>query len=192
MALDSANMNFFINLEQKQMNENKYIHDVFISYARHDGKIKDRIIRFTNMLKEEIKKRGKHDFSVFIDIEGIHFGDPFNPVIMEAIGNSNIFISLVTEFYLRSDFCQKEFNEFYNILDQDKRRKIIPILWNNNGIETCSETDFYKKLSELHRVDFVEPYPIRKEINKEPTPQVVTDAIGLLADRICEILDCYA
>ncbi|MFO1433826.1 MAG: toll/interleukin-1 receptor domain-containing protein [Candidatus Competibacteraceae bacterium] len=170
------------------MKQRTYRYDAFISYARHDGKIDNRVATLVNLLKEKVLMLGASDFNVFLDIEGIPVGEAFNYVILQALKESQILISIITESYLRSKYCQLEFNEFRKFMENDQQRKIIPVLWNDNGIYTCVNTNFYKDLFKLNILSFTEPHPVRKEINKRPIPEEAEKALAILAATIRSIL----
>lgn len=163
-------------------------YDVFISYSRHDGKIDKRMETLVDIVKQKVLARGVTDFNFFIDTEDIPYGEVFKHVILQAIKQSQILVPIVTESYLRSRYCQFEFDEFHKQLKKDQQRKVIPILWNDNGIHTCANTEFYKNLFELNMLRFTEPHPVRKEINKNPISDEVEKAVAILADTISSIL----
>ncbi len=170
------------------MEQRTYSYDAFISYARHDGKIDYRVEALVNILKEKVMGLGTPRFNVFLDVEGIPYGEAFNRVILQAIKESQILVPIVTESYLRSKYCSLEFDEFRKWLKDDQKRKIVPVLWNDNGIHTCANTDFYRNLFELNMAKFTKPHPVRKEINKRPIPEQADKAIAILAHRINDIL----
>lgn len=165
----------------------RYSYDAFVSYARHDGKIDDRVETLVNVLKEKAMRLGARHFDVFIDVKGIPYGEAFKLVILRDIKQSQILVPIVTESYLRSEYCHFEFDEFRKLL-HDQQRKIVPVMWNENGIHTCASTDFYRSLFELNMVMFATPHPVRKEINKRPIPEQAEKAVSMLAERISNIL----
>lgn len=171
------------------MNKPLYDYDVFISYARHDGEIDDRVMALVDILKEKARNRSSKDLKVFIDVEGIPYGEAFDNVIFQALTRSQILVAVVTESYLRSKYCQLEFEAFEKQTKKDSRKKIVPILWNNNGIQTRSETDFYEKLFLLNMANFTKPHPVRKEIKKSKLTEDVNMSIDILVNRIIDVLN---
>jgi len=107
------------------MEQRTYSYDAFISYARHDGKIDYRVEALVNILKEKVMGLGTPRFNVFLDVEGIPYGEAFNCVILQAIKESQILVPIVTESYLRSKYCSLEFDEFRKWLKDDHKRKIV-------------------------------------------------------------------
>lgn len=110
------------------MEQRTYRYDAFISYARHDGEIDNRVGVLVNVLKEMVLGLGTPHFNVFIDVEGIPYGEAFKRVILGALKQSQILVPIVTESYLRSKYCYLEFYEFRKLLQDDQQRKILPVL----------------------------------------------------------------
>ncbi|MCC8160866.1 MAG: TIR domain-containing protein [Oscillospiraceae bacterium] len=77
---------------------------IFISYA-HDDAVMAR--KITEFLQNE-------GFEVWIDYNGIRAGGEFNDKIAQAIYNSSLFISLVSNTYISKPFCGKEIEYAHN------------------------------------------------------------------------------
>lgn len=87
--------------------------DVFISYARSDGK------HYATTLKNQLASM---DISCFIDYEKVYAGDVLNTTLKRAIRKSTVFVLVGTPNARNSDFVQLEINEARRI-----KSPIIPI-----------------------------------------------------------------
>ncbi len=91
-------------------------HDVFISYAHIDNQ-PDRegergwVESFERALKLRLLKRFGREVGVWRDPE-LARSQRFDPVIQAAVEGSAIMISLISESYLASDYCQQEMRWF--------------------------------------------------------------------------------
>lgn len=85
---------------------------IFISYARKD---KDEVYPIV----EELKDNG---LDCWIDLNGIETGSQFKDIIISAIDSCSVFLYMLSENTLKSEWCQKE----YNYANGDK--KIYPVL----------------------------------------------------------------
>jgi hypothetical protein len=93
-----------------------YDHDVFVSYAHIDNR-PDRegergwVESFERALKLRLLKRFGREVGVWRDPE-LARSQQFDPVIESAVRGSAIMISLISQSYLTSDYCQQELQWF--------------------------------------------------------------------------------
>lgn len=116
----------YIMLIIRRVNPKQYI---YVSYTSADKETVDCIVQ---MLDEELKRISKYRFEILTS-DNIPFGSDIHKTMREYIEKANIVLVVVSENYLRSEWCNQEFVSFCNM---DK--KIIPIV-----------TESYSHLSEL-------------------------------------------
>ncbi len=74
-------------------------YDIFLSYSHDDKEIVEKI---ACLLKED-------GFSCWIDSDILRAGDQYNPIIMNAIANSSVFIAFLSKHYVYKKYCPLEF-----------------------------------------------------------------------------------
>lgn len=116
----------YIMLIIRRVNPKQYI---YVSYTSADKETVDCIVQ---MLDEELKRISKYRFEILTS-DNIPFGSDIHKTMREYLEKANIVLVVVSENYLRSEWCNQEFVSFCNM---DK--KIIPIV-----------TESYSHLSEL-------------------------------------------
>lgn len=116
----------YIMLIIRRVNPKQYI---YVSYTSADKETVDCIVQ---ILDEELKRISKYRFEILTS-DNIPFGSDIHKTMREYLEKANIVLVVVSENYLRSEWCNQEFVSFCNM---DK--KIIPIV-----------TESYSHLSEL-------------------------------------------
>jgi hypothetical protein len=72
-------------------------------------------------------------FSVFIDVEGIPYGEAFPKLSYGLLRNRNyLFVLSRNRIYIVSI----TFGEFRKLIKHNQQRHIVLVLWNDNGIHT--------------------------------------------------------
>jgi hypothetical protein len=125
-------------------------HDVFISYA-HDDNIPDRegekgwIERFTQQLAIRLLKRFGEPVDIWRD-PALKRAQLFDRVIEKAVQGAGVMISLITNRYLRSAYCQQEIKWFCDKVKQepcglivDDYVRVFPVLLYNIPPESWPE-----------------------------------------------------
>jgi hypothetical protein len=115
--------------------ESKY--DIFVSYARKDG-------RYAHELSDNLKGlKTAISFSVFIDKEELRAGDDLKNKIEGALHSSSIFIIIATPYYFASDWAfPREFPLIKTAVVASAEKRIITLVY--------EECDF---LLEYHRLN---------------------------------------
>ncbi|RZB61997.1 TMV resistance protein N isoform B [Glycine soja] len=93
-------------------------YDVFLSFRGEDTRH-----AFTGHLYKALHDKGIH---TFIDDEKLQRGEEITPALMEAIQDSRVAITVLSERYASSSFC---LDELATILDQRKRLLVIPVFY---------------------------------------------------------------
>lgn len=115
-------------------------HDVFVSYAHIDN-IPDRedekgwVERFDSQLRVRLLKRFGDEVEVWRDDRRLGRAEKFDDVIEQAISSSGIMVALITNRYLKSDYCALEINGFDDQIRDEPETKdhprIFPVLLYN-------------------------------------------------------------
>jgi len=93
-------------------------YDVFLSFRGEDTRH-----AFTGHLYKALHDKGIH---TFIDDEKLQRGEEITRALMEAIQDSRVAITVLSERYASSSFC---LDELATILDQRKRLLVIPVFY---------------------------------------------------------------
>lgn len=110
----------------RRVNPKQYI---YFSYAIENEEIANDII---SLLDEELKKKALYRFEILTP-KSISYGFDMRKTIQEYIAKSKMVIVIVSESYLKSNWCQEEFTTLIN-----DNKRIIPIV-----------TDSYEQLSRM-------------------------------------------
>ena len=109
-------------------------HDVFISYAHGDDEVSDWVKDFAKHLEKELKNQLciKEDRSTAVDV--VVWKDNKLPQqgnlserLKHEIKASSFFLVIMSELYLRSEWCEKEGAMFVNFLKDKSELKIFII-----------------------------------------------------------------
>lgn len=106
----------YLLLVIKRINPKKYI---YISYANMDKEIAEKV---SSILNAQFKTLSKYRFEI-LTADSIPFGKDMYATMQENMSKSNIVIIIVSQAYLHSEWCIKEFT---TICEKDKL--IIPIV----------------------------------------------------------------
>lgn len=105
---------------------------IFWSYARNDWEHPaDRPIleHAKSVLQAEVRSvLGDRGADIIREVEFVQSGDDWDPVILEAVRTSDIFVALVSPSWLRSAYCTKEFATFREVeVSLPRPQRIVPI-----------------------------------------------------------------
>jgi hypothetical protein len=89
----------------------KFSHDVFISYAHVENKIDSWVSEFHRYLNKELVSRSGHEIRMWRDPR-MGPGVSWNAEMIEAARDSAVFVPILSEAWLGSDGCQREFQAF--------------------------------------------------------------------------------
>lgn len=108
--------------------------DIFISYAQVDNEPLDycgREVRWVNYLKKQLQKRVDQklgrisDCKIWMDLDDLAGNDAVTPTIETAIQNTAALVIVLSDGYLRSEWCRKEIRGFAQTASADGRLFVI-------------------------------------------------------------------
>ena len=111
--------------------------DVYISYRSTHKQF---------VVGELLPRLRSAEISVFVDTEQLQGGDIIDKKLEDGVRASRILLIVLTKNYAESPYLQRERELFLELIKDDQRRKIIPIVLEDGPIPT--EINFY------FRVDF--------------------------------------
>ncbi|WP_114324840.1 toll/interleukin-1 receptor domain-containing protein [Candidatus Colwellia aromaticivorans] len=108
--------------------------DIFISYAQVDNEPLDycgREVRWVNYLKKQLQKRVDQklgrisDCKIWMDLDDLAGNDAVTPTIKTAIDNTAALVIVLSDGYLKSEWCRKEIRGFVEAASADGRLFVI-------------------------------------------------------------------
>ena len=145
----------YVILIIKRINPKQYI---YVSSTQADSETVECIVQ---MLEEELKKASKYRFEILTP-NSIPFGSDIQKTMSEYLEKSNIVFVIVSENYLMSERCNREF-----ITISAMKKKIIPIV-----------TESYSQLSQLsHNISNIKSL----SISDCKTPEDFANKMHILA-----------
>lgn len=105
-------------------------YQAFLSYSRKDAGVDAELINhFSSTLQELMNVRlSKCSFEVFKDVDKIRLGEYWSERLEKAIRESHFLIVLLSPSWIRSEWCRKEFKNFFDLEARRGGQYIIPIL----------------------------------------------------------------
>lgn len=107
---------------------------IFISYARKDS---DEVYPIVDMLES-------NGFKCWIDKDGIESGDQFKSIIIKAINESEVFLYMLSDNAVNSEWVKKEFGHATR-----KQKRIIPIF-----LKGASQNDYI--MFDFSHIDYID------------------------------------
>ena len=94
---------------------------VFLSYSHHNGVVATGIRR---ALEAE-------SISVWYAPDVLRVGEEFNPIIRSAVDRAQVFVPLITDNYVSSQWCADEIRQFRSRMENDSSSQllILPLLY---------------------------------------------------------------
>jgi hypothetical protein len=134
-------------------------------------------------LQREVRElRGKDDFEIFQDRDGIGWGDVWRDSIQKVAGECLCIIPVVTERYFTSEVCQEELNLFSS---RQQKGIILPLLYmKSKSLEGDSDC---ARLLRAH--NYVDLTHLR---NSDTTGEPYRRAIAELAEKLNAAIDKIA
>ena len=158
----------------------------FWSYVHADNEDEDgRILRLADRLRAEFAVLTAASLELFVDREGINWGDEWRRRIDEALEVTTFFIPIVTPRYFRSPECRKElltFGGHAQSLGLDEL--LLPIYWVEvPGLNEESDDEAKALVARMQRADW-RGLRLADEQSAE-----YRQAVNKLAQRLAEIAD---
>ncbi len=138
-------------------------YDLFISYSRHDNS-DGRITQLVERIKSDFEAFANRPLELFFDIsieDGIKGMEDWRLKILKGLRESRMLIACLSPSYLRSEYCEWEFNEYikHEISRAFFGDGIAPIYfveipgWTDNDFEH-NRTDWIAELHHRQHFDF--------------------------------------
>jgi TIR domain len=147
----------------------------FWSYAHDDNKLDDgAILKLANMLSEEFDLLAGEPLELFIDRDGIDWGDLWRERINSALAQTTFLIPIITPRYFRQPECRRELQEFAaKAKGLGTEELLLPILYvKPQGFAEDSSDDLVALVAKTQYVDWQENRLLesnsrayRKEVN---------------------------
>lgn len=109
----------------------RFEHDIFLSYRHIDAPPDPWIEQFCDKLARELTTR-LNRVDIWRDTSDLRFGDNWNKEIEQAVSSAAIFIAVLTENYLDSVVCAREFDLYLRRSSHDASNGVesvvVPVL----------------------------------------------------------------
>ncbi|CAI0418004.1 unnamed protein product [Linum tenue] len=121
-------------------------YEVFLSFRGPDTRhqITDILFRFLVHLK----------IHTFKDDDELRTGEGIWPSLVKAIGQSKIYVPILSKSYAHSRWCLKELVEIVENMRQDKRRIVLPIFYMVDPRDVRHQTGPYRDAFREHEKNF--------------------------------------
>ncbi|CAN1145632.1 Disease resistance protein L6 [Linum perenne] len=118
-------------------------YDVFLSFRGPDTRhnVTDIIYRFLSKLK----------IRTFKDDDELRKGEGIWPNLVQAIGQSKVYVLIISEHYAHSKWCLKELVEIVQQHKQDKEHIILPIFYMVDPGDVRHQTGPYQSAFQQHK-----------------------------------------
>ena len=155
-------------------------YDIFLSYAHADAKLFGQ--NFIAQIKREIEQ-DLYDITcrslVFLDTDALNYGDEWHAKIMEKLSECRIFICLLSENYLKSEYCARErlWWAQKELKDGRIRQNTLPIYY----VEICPDLLNSKQPNEISELFGLQTNPLPWFSEKEKVKEV------FIKERLSEV-----
>ena len=153
--------------------------NVFISYTREKDDT-GWVSHFRQNFQRELKFI-QPDATVFQDRQGIKVGDDFLNIIAKELKNSDVLLILFSPAWLKSEWCRKEFDLFFEKEEGDrpgKTPRILPLLWVGKWVGMDPGGDHIAQ--QLARLNYVDWTVLR---HRKMSDVSVSKGVAELAER---------
>lgn len=161
----------------------------FVSYVHKDNQdSKDRILRLVGEISAEFSLLTGEDLRVFVDREGIEWGDNWRDKIDNALQDTTFLIPFITPRFFKSQECRNELLKFSALARSlNAEDLILPILFVNvEGLDQDSEDE---AMALVARTQYVDWRVLRlADENSAEYRKAVNDC----ATRLAEVSAAYA
>lgn len=153
----------------------------FFSYA-HDDDMCNRLSMLREDLVAEYRQITGDELELFIDREGIEWGDRWARNIEASIDSSMFFIPVLSPLYFRSFYCQQELEQFLRKVEKENARELLlPIYYVDTAYAELGASDgAMKRVFEFQYEDW------REMRFAERCSEKYRAAVGQLALRLAK------
>ncbi|MES9542925.1 TIR domain-containing protein [Actinomadura sp. NPDC000600] len=160
----------------------------FWSYTHRDDEADNgRIRRIAERIRDEYELLTGQELKVFVDREGIAWGDQWRAQINDALRETTFFVAIVTPRYLRSEECRREILQFAaEAKSLGLQELLLPVLYAPvAGLDKAEESGD-EVLSLIARTQW-EDWSNLRLLDEQSTEYRM--AINKLATRLAEVSD---
>lgn len=155
--------------------------NLFLSYCHADNEYLDNAMTtLANELAKEYEFQFGTGLQLFVDKKGLLWGDDWQAEIARNIEETHFLIPCVTPRYLRSQICRDEFLRFLGRAKQDKRCRILSLIWQ---APENSQPD--QVMDAIGSFQYEDVSPLR---NKTPKDSEYKEVIQHLAKSLHEVI----
>jgi hypothetical protein len=159
---------------------------VFVSYTREKDQFDEVVSTFRERLEAELRLRDE-SATVFQDKSVIASGDNFPEVLATHLACSDVLVVLLSPAWLKSKWCQREFELFVTAeAGRGRPPRILPLLWVSTSLSQPQPDDPIANqiAKQLQPLQYSNWRDLRKRDWKS---EALKNEVDLLADRIYEL-----
>ena len=158
--------------------------DVFVSYSHEDeAKQGGRVLSFIKSFEDEYSVVTGEDLRIFVDRDGIEWGDAWRERISKGITEATFFLPVITPKFLLSKECRKEFLDFAREAELRSLEKLLlPILFVD--VPNLLENSGDQVIAKIARTQYVSWTQNRL---KDPNSPEVLQAVNALVLRVIRL-----
>jgi hypothetical protein len=160
--------------------------DVFLSYAHVDNISEDEsekgwVERFERALRVRLLKLFGEDVSIWQDARKLGRAQDFDDEIKDALDGSRVLVALISNRYLKSDYCKLEIDTFdERVGDRTAGRRIprvFPVLLYNIAPEKWPAACQGKSGFKFHDAEDDDPYAFPLEPGSKPFERALRELV---------------
>jgi hypothetical protein len=161
----------------------------FWSYAHQDDTAeRGRILALSESVAEEYALLTGSDFNLFVDRNGIEWGDQWRIRIESALADTTFFLPIITPRYFKREECRRELLTFYSQAESlGVSEYLLPVLYAT--VPDLAEDSPDKAIAIVARTQYVDWTSLRLS---DPESTEYRTAVNLLAARLVTIAEQLA
>jgi TIR domain-containing protein len=166
--------------------------EVFLSYTRIKEGKEHLITQFHDELQQKLQMKTRPTITIFLDTENLTPGAKWSDELKATLDKAKIFLFLLSQTWIESEWCVKEYNYFVNSMRGNPNKALLPVLWARvrDDFFTDKEKKLFKKVSRYQRAG--------KNVNYErlgsfssaspDANQAILDLADEIADKLQSLL----
>ena len=163
---------------------------VFLSYVHDDDKHLDgMLVKFARAVKERCDYKGV-PIDLKIDKDVLRWGDDWDEKLQEQVERTTFLLAMITNRYLTSEACQKEFLQFRAKTQAAKYDGLLALLvdkprWNQAGLRDNPTVQQMRDI--INQYQWLEPETKLEDL--EPESHQFKKAVNKVADELIRRID---
>ena len=163
---------------------------VFLSYVHDDDKHLDgMLVKFARAVKERCDYKGV-PIDLKIDKDVLRWGDDWDEKLQEQVERTTFLLAMITNRYLTSEACQKEFLQFRAKTQAAKYDGLLALLvdkprWNQPGLRDNPTVQQMRDI--INQYQWLEPETKLEDL--EPESHQFKKAVNKVADELIRRID---